>query len=682
MLEDACEQLGYFPYKNQYVKPIDLQKQQQDSYLARVLKKHGVKHAGIHESDEQVRAAIKELFPRIPAYDLDEIVKHAWAKGTDRVGNVQDLALGRRVQLAVIARIRHEYTDYDQLLRAFGWAEARHEVEPVTLRKLIEWRGENEEDDNELEELVRETIVIDDEDGDAANSAIGFPDEDSTDAGNASDTSVEISHRPAAAYDLRVEEANEIETGYARRWQPSRRTDAERTDIARAKLSAARGHPMQTQPRTIVIPNPDRIQHYGEPPRNRHFPQVPFDGRFDHSAGNSASSTPSRPIIIPSDSAERPRPGLQWQQASPYPHVQYLQRAEPIWSDAQHFHSPNLRTWPQHQVAPQQVRSSLAGPPNAREPEERALPSIERVCSPQQARQVSDRTGYVSSGGSAQHSHPTTPDNARPRVRLPGSALRSYGVPAQEVVTEAPRDGRIAQPSYAPSWHRETINLVSPDRRETHRDPPQPQVIRVVTNGGQWYRPVHAEASPHPLPTGFFPRSDMDARQDGGLYDQSSVGYDPAHPQLVDRQHDRHDQQEASRYFEPVIYREPAYPHERSEHQGRVPTMFHGEPFQARQPPIHDTQLPQGQTQPTVIYQVRSEDGRRRLPPAPVHGEPAPVQQMRRPMQYAPYEGQSQQQRTSVYDHPYNDNFNKSTINAPGNPGGSGLPAFQPMYPR
>lgn len=200
------------------------------------------------ENNEQARAAIKELFPRIPEDDLNAILKHAWEEGTNRVGTNSTIELPRRVQLATIARIRHEYTDYDRLLRAFEWKEARALVEPTCLKKLIEWRGENEDDnDNELEEIVRETIVIDDDDdvGPRRHRRHGSEadDEDSAadiDQGYASDTSLEISHQPAAVEDLGAESHDERSRRFLDRHQPPPRNVQQRYIDVRQKIGLAR----------------------------------------------------------------------------------------------------------------------------------------------------------------------------------------------------------------------------------------------------------------------------------------------------------------------------------------------------------------------------------------------------------------------------------------------------------
>ncbi|KAF2767964.1 hypothetical protein EJ03DRAFT_137463 [Teratosphaeria nubilosa] len=238
VVEDACQQLGYIPYQNKYIKESALVEQRKQEALTRTLAQYGITDPTLaltrRESLEEVRASIKELFPRIPEKDATEIIEHSWEEGTDRVGNIMDLSLPRRVQLAVIARIRHTHTDYDRLLRAFEWTQARAMVEPECLKKLIEWRGENDaEDDETLEEIVRETIVIDDDD-DVVSKA------DDEDSGNVSDTSIEITHHVINVDDFGVESTDEKAQSYAQRVLPRRRNVQQRNNIAKQKIEAAK----------------------------------------------------------------------------------------------------------------------------------------------------------------------------------------------------------------------------------------------------------------------------------------------------------------------------------------------------------------------------------------------------------------------------------------------------------
>ena len=87
-------------------------------------------------------------------------------QGSDKVGaQLNDLSLPRRVQLAVVAHIRHTYTDYDELLKEIPWAEARKKVTDQTLEKLAVWRGDQDDGHDQMEDILCEVIVLsDDED--------------------------------------------------------------------------------------------------------------------------------------------------------------------------------------------------------------------------------------------------------------------------------------------------------------------------------------------------------------------------------------------------------------------------------------------------------------------------------------------------------------------------------------
>lgn len=152
------------------------------------------------ETKSYIHGAVREMFPKIPDDDLQAIVTHAFEEGTNRVGNAKELSLARRVQLAVVAHIRHTYTDYDKLLKSGGWMEARSKVESVSLAKLKEWRDEADEQSNELEETFREVIVLDDDDDDEASS-----ESRSTSTPDEREQSMEIVSSRATARDLQPE---------------------------------------------------------------------------------------------------------------------------------------------------------------------------------------------------------------------------------------------------------------------------------------------------------------------------------------------------------------------------------------------------------------------------------------------------------------------------------------------
>lgn len=79
------------------------------------------------------------------------------------MGTALELPLARRAQLAVVAHIRHVYTDYDKLLKKTSFQVARRQVEDSTLERLVQWRGDDESGMPELEDVFREVIVISDD---------------------------------------------------------------------------------------------------------------------------------------------------------------------------------------------------------------------------------------------------------------------------------------------------------------------------------------------------------------------------------------------------------------------------------------------------------------------------------------------------------------------------------------
>jgi hypothetical protein len=183
------------------------------------------------ETRSQIYGAIREMFPKIPEADTQAIVTHAFEEGTNRVGNAKELTLARRVQLGVLAHIRHSYTDYDKLLKTVGWSEARSRVEPVSLAKLKEWRDETGVQSDEMEETFREVIVLDDDDDEASSG------DDSGSTPDEREQSMEIVSSRATARDLQ---------------QPERHTDYPRIDV----------HDMRRVPRRTIV-----AQRYAPPPQ-------------------------------------------------------------------------------------------------------------------------------------------------------------------------------------------------------------------------------------------------------------------------------------------------------------------------------------------------------------------------------------------------------------------------------
>lgn len=165
------------------------------------------------EINAQAEAAMRDLFPRIPNFDKQMILEHAFKKvgfptprpwlslaqgitsgivqGEGRYGKplvgVSDLPLYRRVQLAVLAHIRHVHTRYDQILREVEWKVARKAVEKQCLDILVKWRGDEETGRDQLGDILREVVVISDADDDSDSE------ESEDDESSDSDSVLEVS---------------------------------------------------------------------------------------------------------------------------------------------------------------------------------------------------------------------------------------------------------------------------------------------------------------------------------------------------------------------------------------------------------------------------------------------------------------------------------------------------------
>ena len=102
----------------------------------------------VRRADEDVEfqrrfsVEIARLYPGCPAERAEATARHAGLRGSGRVGRSADgRALDERaIALAVAASIRHEDTDYDELLMS-GTAreDARTQIKPAIDRVLAAW---------------------------------------------------------------------------------------------------------------------------------------------------------------------------------------------------------------------------------------------------------------------------------------------------------------------------------------------------------------------------------------------------------------------------------------------------------------------------------------------------------------------------------------------------------------
>jgi hypothetical protein len=95
-----------------------------------------------HEREEQkVTEEMLQLYPSMPPAEAVEIVEHAWAIGSGRVGRTSQLATTEAIEMAVKAHIRHVYTEYDEVLQqGVDRDSARVAVKAVVWAIHDEWR--------------------------------------------------------------------------------------------------------------------------------------------------------------------------------------------------------------------------------------------------------------------------------------------------------------------------------------------------------------------------------------------------------------------------------------------------------------------------------------------------------------------------------------------------------------
>jgi len=96
---------------------------------------------------EKFARAIRQRFPKCPATDANRIAEHACLRSSGRVGRT---AAAKQfdpdaIYLAVVAAVRHEFTDYDiLLLRGIERFEARSLVCDKVDKKLKDWGQQSE----------------------------------------------------------------------------------------------------------------------------------------------------------------------------------------------------------------------------------------------------------------------------------------------------------------------------------------------------------------------------------------------------------------------------------------------------------------------------------------------------------------------------------------------------------
>lgn len=177
----------------------------------------------------------------------------------NKVGTAAELNLTRRVQLAVVAHIRHNYTDYDKIIKETSWLHARAIVEQPCLDVLAQWRGDIDEDDepDAMEEILNEVIVIPDDDEEDAQPATlrrltGRP-ESIRKTPIAMDDNLDILNGNPDSDDSDVEYLSEQpyahpQTSLPHQWQREERFEERRGQVWQEALERRRQNPFRTIP--------------------------------------------------------------------------------------------------------------------------------------------------------------------------------------------------------------------------------------------------------------------------------------------------------------------------------------------------------------------------------------------------------------------------------------------------
>lgn len=96
-----------------------------------------------------VSSEMRRRFPSMPEGEEIEITKRAWSVGSGRVG--RSSTADDPIMAAVVAHVRHNYTDYDELLNLYRDRDmARGEVTQKIASIIREWSAENRGSDKEV----------------------------------------------------------------------------------------------------------------------------------------------------------------------------------------------------------------------------------------------------------------------------------------------------------------------------------------------------------------------------------------------------------------------------------------------------------------------------------------------------------------------------------------------------
>lgn len=221
------------------------------------------------------------------------------------VGMGKTLPLSRRVQLAVLAHIRHNHTRYDQLLREADYPTARKVVEQHCLDFLVKWRGDEETGRDQFDEILREVIVLSDD-----------SDDDSEDDESSDEDIVRINSLPDSQRDL-AESSRAVNSpprhGYSTRLGPSTALSHKHpVSSAAANVTTQRSRPQRPKKTNRGFKRYEAVAKRWEEAVNRNrYAQntgpVGHGAPMDRIPSQGSRRLPSLEIISPGPRADSPR---------------------------------------------------------------------------------------------------------------------------------------------------------------------------------------------------------------------------------------------------------------------------------------------------------------------------------------------------------------------------------------
>lgn len=114
----------------------------------------------------EILTLMKQEFPKLPTKTCQDILEHAWDPNHQNRVGFGRIALPLKIQAAVVAHIRHVFSNYETLLSRTNlyqirWKDARESVTMTCIRKLHEFRGEAIESSLEqFEEVIDLTAPV------------------------------------------------------------------------------------------------------------------------------------------------------------------------------------------------------------------------------------------------------------------------------------------------------------------------------------------------------------------------------------------------------------------------------------------------------------------------------------------------------------------------------------------